>query len=254
MTEKDHGYLKKKAIFLRRKGWSYNEIKKKTKISKSTLSYWLKSIPLKSEHRKRLYTRQIHFLSLGASSQKERRARQVERIIEDAAKEVCFPLSQEVYRLLGAVLYWAEGSKTKMFEFTNSDPCLIVFMIKWINKIIGIPSSELKGRLNIYPQQNEKKIKQFWSTITNIPIKNFGKSYVKPLSKGYKKNNLYYGTFRIEVPKSVDIRYRTYGWIKGLLRDIEPDVQVFQKKWKSLKTSRPVNLRLRNSIGRVAAS
>lgn len=242
--KQNYKVLKLKAIKLRKRGLSYNEIRKNINVAKSTLSLWLKNISLKLEYRKRLYTRQIQILSRGPQSQKERRAREVEKIIEGAKNEIKFPLSFETFRLIGAALYWAEGSKGKMFQITNSDPHFILFMVHWIERIFQISPKKIKAWLNIYPQQNEIKIKKFWSNLTGIPFKNFGKSYVKPLSKGYKKNNLYYGTIKIEILKSVDIKYRVFGWITGVLKEIETNVKITQRKWQSLiETPRPVNLK-----------
>lgn len=236
--------LKIKAIQLRKQGLSYNEIKKEIPVAKSTLSFWLKNILLKPEHQKRLYTKQIEILAKGPKSQRERRLREIEEIIQKAEKEIKLPLSFESYRLMGVALYWAEGSKSKMCNITNSDPYFILFIVRWIESIFKIPAKNLKARLNIYPQQNEIKIKKFWSDLTNIPLKNFGKSYVKPLSKGYKKNNLYYGTMRIEIPKSVNIRHRIFGWLNATLKNIESNVKLTQKKWISLsKIQRPINLK-----------
>lgn len=235
--------LKSKAVKLRSDGLSYGEIRKEIPVSKSTLSLWLKNIRLKPEYRKRLYTKQIEILSRGSQSQKERRAREVEDIIQNAEAEIKKPLSVETYRLIGAFLYWAEGSKGKRFELTNSDPHLILFTIRWIEKVFNIQAKDLVMRLNIYPQQKESQIKNFWSDLTGIPLKNFGKSYIKPLSKNYKKNNLYYGTARVEIPKSTDINYKIFGWIKAALKEIEFDVKLKQRKWERLrKTPRPVNL------------
>lgn len=235
--------LKENAIFLRKKGLSYGEIRKEIGVSKSTLSYWLKDISLTLEQKERFYTKQILFLSFGAKSQKERRKRQVEDIINKASREIILPLSLDVYRLMGAALYWAEGSKGGIFRMTNSDPHLILFMVHWLKKVFGISASGLKTWLNIYPQQNELEIKSFWSELTGIPMANFGKTYIKPLSSGYKKNNLYYGTIRVQVPKSTDMKHRIFGWIKGALIEIQPEVDLLEKKWESLsRTPRPINL------------
>jgi transcriptional regulator with XRE-family HTH domain len=243
---KDYQVLKREAVQLRKKGLSYNEIRKKIGVAKSTLSLWLKNIPLKPEHKKRLYTKQIEILSRGPNSQKERRAREVKAIIKESKKEIKLPLSFETKRLMGAALYWAEGSKGKMFEITNSDPYLILFIVKWIEEVFGISPRDLKARLNIYPQQSETKIKKFWSDLTRVPVSRFGKSYIKPPNKGYKKNNLYYGTIRIEMPKSADKLQRIFGWIQGAMKNITADVEVVQKKWQSLtKTPRPVNLKIK---------
>lgn len=240
----NNSVLKSKAIKLRKKGLSYNEIKNEISVAKSTLSLWLKNIPLDSEHLKRLYTKQIQSLSRGPQSQRERRLREVERIIAKAEQEIKLPLVFETRCLMGAALYWAEGSKGKRFRLTNSDPHLILFMVRWIKKVLGILPESLKARLNIYPQQNEIKIKKFWSELTGIPVKNFGKSYIKPLSKGYKKNNLYYGTMRVEIPKSADLQCKLLGWLNTACKDIDPKVQLTKKRWRILtKTSRPVNLK-----------
>ncbi len=256
--KRNNSALKTKAKHLRQQGLSYNEIKKLIPVAKSTLSLWLKAIPLKPEYRARLYTKQIQILSRGPQSQKERRMREVEKIITQAASEIHHPLSLETHRLMGAALYWAEGSKGKMFELTNSDPHLILFMVRWIEKTFNMRRERLKARLNIYPQQSERKIKQFWSDLTGIPLTHFGKSFVKPANKGYKKNNLYFGTMRIEVPKSSNIRHQVFGWIKGALEPINKEVAFIQKRWQHLtKMERPVNLkrgRPHNSIGRVPAS
>ena len=240
---KDYNNLKLEAIILRKKGLSYNDIKKKINVAKSTLSLWLKDVELTDEQRKKLYTNSILILSRGSQSQKERRRREVNSIIERAEKEIELPLSSESFRLFGTALYWAEGRKSRDFEITNSDPNLIVFIVKWFDNVFGVLPDRLTATLNIYPQQNENNIKKFWSDLTEIPLKNFGKSYIKPLSKNYKKNNLYYGTIKIRVQKGTDMRHRVYGWIKAVLKEFNKKIDNTENRWASLKeTSRPVNL------------
>ena len=238
--------IRERAIALRKKGLSYNEIRKKldNAVAKSTLSLWLKSVPLRPEHKQRLYTKQVLILSRGAQSQKERRKREINEIIEEARKEIRTPLSEETFRLFGAGIYWGEGSKTQDFEITNSDPTLIAFAVKLFSRVFGRAPHNMKAHLNLYPQQNETDIKRFWSEITQIPIKNFGKSFIKPLSKGYKKNNLYYGTIKVRVRKGTDMKYRVFGWLKAALQDTNVKVELTKKKWARItEVDRPpVNL------------
>ena len=240
----DTTVVKDQAILLRRSGHSYGEIKNKLGISKSTLSYWLKNVPLSSEQRERFYTKQVQILSMGPQSQKERRKIEIDKIINEASLEIKFPLSLDSYRLTGAFLYWAEGSKKSgRWQITNSDPYIILFMVKWLKDIFDIHPASLKAWLNIYPQQDDLEIKRFWSDLTGLPLENFGKSYIKPLSSGYKKNNLYYGTIRIEVPKSVDMKHKIFGWVKATLIDIESETELVKQKWQRLSgTERPINL------------
>jgi hypothetical protein len=239
------GQHKKEAERMRKQGHSYGEIRKKIGVSKGTLSAWLKDIPLSPEHRERLYTKQIQILSRGPQSQKERRKRQVDGIIEGSKSEIAIPLSEQAFKLFGAALYWGEGTKGNMFQVTNSDPRLILFMARWIEKIFHVKRTALKARLNVYPQQDEVRIKKFWSELTGIPLKNFGKTYVKPFSRDYKTNNLYYGTMRIEVPKSGDYIHQVYGWTQAVLQREDTYVRVIEKRWVRLtNTKRPVNLRI----------
>src|SRR3989344_863385 len=238
--------LKLKAVKLRQQGQSYGEIKKELQVSKSTLSYWLRGIALTEEQRKRLYTKNVLLLTRGTQSQKERRLREIVEIIEIAKSEISSSISLESYRLFGAALYWAEGNKKNSLGITNSDPYLILFMAKWFEKVLGAsPKKDLKAHLNIYPQQNEQGIKQFWSELTGIPLENFGKTFVKPLNKNYKKNTLYYGTIRVTVPKGTDMRHRLFGWVKAVLHDVSAKTDLTQQEWKSLHIERslPVNLK-----------
>lgn len=236
--------MHKLAVALRKKGLSYNEIRRQVPVTKSSLSLWLKHIRLSKKHRDRLYTKQIQILSRGTPSQVERRKREIALINESARKEISLPLSFETNRFLGAALYWAEGSKTKNFEITNSDPILIAFMTQWFERMFGISPSTLKAYLNIYPQQNEMEIKQFWSEITGISIQNFGKSFIKPAGKGFKKNNLYYGTIKVYVPKGTDMRHKTLAWIQTALQDLIPAIESTTLRWSHLKTVKrpPVNI------------
>lgn len=237
--------LHDKAVQLRRKGLSYNEIRKELPVSKSTLSVWLKDIRLNKKQRERLYTKQIEILSRGTPSQKERRRREVDAIIDSAMSEISFPISADAYRLFGAALYWAEGDKRKNFQITNSDPYLIAFMVQWLKNIFNIDPSALKAWLNIYSKQNDNDLKGFWSNVTGIPLSNFGKSFVKPASKGFKKNILYHGTIKIYIPKGTNMRYKVYGWIKGILQGSKIDIPYGEQRWMPApQVKHPKNLPL----------
>jgi len=228
--------IKQRARYLRSKGLSYREIAGKLKIAKSTASLWCRDVPLTISQRKRLYTRQIEILSKGPQSSHERRKREIEAIIQQAQKEISFPLTNEAYRIAGAMLYWAEGDKTKHLSIANSDPHLVLFMVNWFKKILGVSPKALKAHLNIYPYQDENSIKLFWSQLTGIPLERFGKTFIKPESSGYKKNTLYYGTIKIRVPKGTNMRHRIFGWINGVVNFYTSNkIKTAQRRWQSLQ-------------------
>jgi transcriptional regulator with XRE-family HTH domain len=232
---KGYGILKNKAIQLRKNGLSYGDIAKKLDISKSTASLWLHDIQLTPLQRKKLNANQAVHLNTGPHSSYERRKNQIQKIQDKAENEISFPLTKDAYKLFGAALYWAEGNKVNDFTITNSDPLLIQFMCQWFYKIFDIKPSHLKAHLNIYTNQNDIQIKKFWSDITKIPLSQFGKSFIKPVNKNYKKNTLYYGTIKVRVAKGTDLRYRVFGWINTVLKDAKIDVERIERKWYKLQ-------------------
>src|SRR3989344_889517 len=220
---------------LRKEGLSYGEISKRTGVSKSTVKYWCENIKLNQKDYARLYTKQISMLSRGPSSSHYRRQKEIEKIIQNAEKEIFLSKDSETYKLFGAALYWAEGNKVSDFTITNSDPLLIKFMTQWFCNIFKVTTNQMKAHLNIYSQQNDSKLKKFWSDITGIPLKNFGKTFIKPLNKNYKKNNLYYGTIKVRVSKGTDFRHRVFGWINTILKDVKISVEITERKWYKLR-------------------
>ncbi len=227
--------LKQKSRILRKKGTSYNQIAKKLGVGKSTARYWCKDVVLSQKLHNSIYTKRLEILSKGPRSSHERRKREIEKIRQDARSEIKFPLDEDTYKLFGAALYWAEGNKINDFTITNSDPLLIAFMTQWFCKIFDVTPYNFKAHLNIYPQQNDSDLKNFWSKITGIPLEKFGKSFVKPANKNYKKNTLYYGTIKVRVEKGTNFRHRVFGWINEVLKKTKINVELVEKKWYKLK-------------------
>lgn len=238
--KKYNSATKQKARLLRKKnGLSYKEISDRLDIAKSTAKAWCEDIKLNKKQRERLYTKQISILNEGPNSSHLRRKKEVENIIKNAKKEIDLPMKRESFKLAGAALYWAEGEKTKHFSIANSDPHLIKFMMGWLKDTLDVRPERVKAHLNIYPQQDEIKLKKFWSEITGIPLENFGKSFVKPKNKNYKKNTLYYGTIKIRVSRGTDLKYRVFGWIGAILKDNHLEVEKIERKWHKLKKDYP---------------
>lgn len=214
---------------------SYGQISKKLTIAKSTAKLWTGAIQLSERDKLRLYTNTIQNLNLGSQSQKARRQKEVEKIVSTASAEIITPLSFNELRLAGAMLYWGEGNKGNDCRFTNSDPAYVIFIVNWFQKVFNTPPSSLRANLNIHSGQNEKEIRQFWSETTGIPLENFGLTYIKQKSRGYKKNTLYYGTIQVRVPKSADLVQKINGWVLGATRPWVNTLAKQKQKWYSLR-------------------
>jgi hypothetical protein len=207
------------AINLRKLGRSYSEIRKKVKVSKGTLSLWLKDIKLTPVQEKRLYVtlRQKNAYKR-AKAQQERRKEKTKQIINEAKKEVRYFFKNPLF-LSGLMLYWAEGDKSENEEevkFSNSDPAMIKLMMKWFRKICKVPKEKFRITLHIHKLFCRKDVEKYWSKITNIPLTQFYKTQVKPTSLKYRKNRLYNGTCAIRIGDR-DLFRRIKGWRLGFL-------------------------------------
>lgn len=204
-------------IRLRKQGKSYGQILKKIDVSKSTISLWLRDIELTEKQKNNILTGRQKSRYAGAKARQKRRIEKAERIINEAKKE-----TQRLYKnplfISGLMLYLAEGDKSKSTEavkFSNSDPILIELMMKWFRKICKVPEEKFRIGIHIHALHCRPKIEKYWSKITNIPLKQFNKTYIKPTSLRHRRNPLYEGTCAIRIGNR-DLFRRIKGWKIGI--------------------------------------
>lgn len=211
---------KRKVQAFRKQGFSYKEILEKVGVAKSSVSLWCRDIELTFKQKERLDKKRKENLRqicrIGPRTLALRREREIRKIKEMAKREI-YQLTLYQLKIVGAMLYWAEGSKGQGsgVQIANSDPELIRFMTIWLSKICGVSPKKLKAWLNIHANQDDKKIEEYWSNITGIPLGNFGKSYIKPEGTGHRKNILSNGVIRIQFG-SEDLKQRIMSWIQAL--------------------------------------
>lgn len=109
-------------------------------------------------------------------------------------------LTRRDLKILGAALYLCEGTKARKYpdgrkyfavEFTNKDPRVIRIFMKFLREIIVAEEQRVKAQLFIYPDHNEAKLKNFWSSLTNIPKERFNKTIkLEQKSLKFKPNPL----------------------------------------------------------------
>ncbi|MFA5311545.1 MAG: hypothetical protein WC355_04470 [Candidatus Omnitrophota bacterium] len=121
---------REKAIELRTNGFSYNDIADQVCVSKGSLSRWLINIPFVPSE-KVIERRRLSRIRSGQILHNRKIART--NCIQNNAAEEIGPLAFKELKLIGAVAYWTEGSKTNdsLVKFTNSDPEFIKFVLKW---------------------------------------------------------------------------------------------------------------------------
>ncbi|MBN2097822.1 MAG: hypothetical protein JW714_05045 [Candidatus Omnitrophica bacterium] len=214
---------KKLARKLRRAGWSVRTIAKQIACSKSSISTWVRDIPLTTEQIKRLKSNQDKARAKAAqhpNSPKQKWLRIRTEIAEKSSREIPIKFSKLDLKILGTALYWAEGynASRHVFLFANSNPNMIKIMMKFLKDICRVPKEKVKGRINIHPHLDLEKAERFWLRVTKISKNNLNKPLlaVSKASK-QKRDSLPLGTFNIIVCDVV-LASRIKGWIKGLAK------------------------------------
>lgn len=217
---------RKKARELRTQGLSLREIAERIECAKSSISEWVRDISLTPEQIERLELKQDRARAKAANhpnSPKQKWDRIRNNIIDTGIKEIPPKYSLATLKLIGAVLYWAEGYKASvnMVNFSNSDPNMIVLMMHFFRKVCKVPENKFRGVVHIHPHLDKNKALKFWSEISGIPLSQFHKTQfgISKASK-HKRDTLPLGTFRIVICDTRLIS-KIKGWIKGIERWID---------------------------------
>lgn len=208
---------------LRRKGLSLREIANKVPVSKSSISGWCRGIELSDKSKKRLFRLWQEGghkgRILGASTNHRRKIEKIEKYVKDGKNNVGILSSRELL-LVGAAIYWGEGSKKSQMAIINSDASMIIFMYNWFRQAIGVRKSDfiLRVFVNSLHKSRDAVIKKYWAKLLDTPLDQFRKTiFIKrPNTKKYSNHDTYYGLLSIRARNSSEIKYRILGLIEGL--------------------------------------
>lgn len=194
---------KNRAILLRKKGYSYRDILREIRVSKSSISIWLQDLPLTRQEKTYLKSRRDSNISHGrmkaAAALHSLRLQRDSLLLQEARREFKRNADDSFFHI-GIVLYWAEGSKrTNGFCFTNSDSEMINLMLLWIEKFFGVSRSVMKVRLYTHRPFAHERSEEWWSSEIGVPLSNFQKTIYKPTGLLVKKRPNYKGCLRIEL-------------------------------------------------------
>ncbi len=174
---------RERALELRKKEMSYSQIKKALKVSKSTLSYWLRDYPLSKERIRELRDCNEQRIEKCRNTKRKKKKKRLEEFCKEQ-KKLIFPLNKREFYLSGLFLYWGEGTKTSeaRISISNSNPAVISFFILWLDNGLNIPKNRLKIHLHLYKDMNINKEIEYWSNVIKISKKQFNKPYIKKTS------------------------------------------------------------------------
>lgn len=211
---------------LRKKGESIREIAKQVLIARSTVSLWCRDIVLTNEQLEMLVERDrlggARGRMVAAELAKKRKNERVSFNEKIGFERIGMISNRELF-LIGVALYWAEGSKgvrSERFVFVNSDPKMIVVMIRWLRECVHVSDEDIVCRVGINEAHQARiaEVEQHWSDVTGIPRSQFKKPSFKKVvnKKVYENFYEHYGTLDLLVKKCTKLFYEVLGSIDGL--------------------------------------
>lgn len=213
-----------KARELRKQGISVKRIATSLRVSRSSVSLWVRDVVLTVDQLNTLKRAEEIGRAKGhlknALLHRERRLLLVEQAKQEGIQEIG-KLTKRELLMIGLALYWGEGGKTnKRVELCNSDIQMIKLFLYWLEKCFGVNKRELQCYvgINIIHQKRDLLVKQYWSKLMDIPLDQFRKtSFKKSLSKKvYENEEAHYGTLSIRVSKSTNLNRKIMGLIEAL--------------------------------------
>lgn len=216
---------KEKAMALRRKGYSYGQIMKKLNVtSKGTISYWFRDIKLSSDSKRRLEKNKKLSIERGLDNFNKKRSTRIKKenksCFDSGLSEVSIQNTRELL-ILGAALYWGEGTKYEdscpSLIFTNSDPDMVRSYMVFLRQGLKIEEEKIKAGIHLHPYVDEIESRVFWSDVTGLKKDLF--YIVSAISSASaskrRRRKLPYGMVVIKV-NNRKVFFRVKGMIEGL--------------------------------------
>ena len=129
-------------------------------------------------------------------------------------------------KIAGIMLYWGEGYKNLSkqarggtVDLANSDPQMIKLFLKFLREICGVKEERLRVLLYCYANQDVGALKKYWQKITNIPLTQFTKPYIRKDFLPGKSGKMKYGLVHIRYSDK-KLFLQIEDWIRQYLNEI----------------------------------
>ena len=215
---------KEKAITLRKKGKSLSEIAQELKVSKGSVSIWVRDVVL-SDSAKRAIELKLAKGSYegrlkGSLANKKKKIDAEFQARQMASREIG-KVSDRDLLMIGTALFWAEGNKKgSRFVFSNSDPAMISLMASFLQKCMDVTHGELYLSIQINESHKSRsdKVIKFWTKHLGFDKSQIrGPYFIRTKTvKQYANSDNYFGIARLQVRRSSVLQYEILGYIRGL--------------------------------------
>jgi transcriptional regulator with XRE-family HTH domain len=229
--------LRARATVLRGEGWSVNDIAAELGVARSTAWQWVRHLPLDPDSDRARAKREHSKVMTDARWARHR----VER---DAAKQAVFAqamadvgrLDARDVLLLGAAIYWCEGTKSKPWrrierlQFVNTDVTLVRLFLRFLD-LCQIARERVGFRVSIHESADAAAATEWWATSLGVSVESFTRPTIKRHRVRTNRKNVandYHGCVVVTVAGSRDIYWRVEAVMAMLAKQVGSDHVVSQ--------------------------
>ena len=206
-------------------GCSLKEICIALKVSKGSVSEWVKDIELSEEQKERLKQKYkdslIQYHKIGNNYVKNKFLEKRIKYQEEG-RDLLIYLKNDTMFIAGIMLFWAEGSKDRgRVIITNSNVNMLSFFVKFLKKYFGVTDDVIQFSFQYYSNNGVslEDVKKHWLSGLNIPLICFKRHTVDKryeTAPGKKIGKLLYGVGRVVV-NNVRVKQMIFGSIQEFI-------------------------------------
>ncbi|MEU1751462.1 resolvase [Micromonospora matsumotoense] len=220
--------LRAAAVALRGEGCSVNDIAVRLGVAKSTAYLWVRHLPLDPDEEaaaERQARARVMTAGRWAAHRAARDAEQAQ--VRIGMRELVGQLADREVLLLGAALYWCEGTKSKPWrrhdhvQFVNTDAGLLRLFLRFL-AACGVDRSVPTYRVSIHESADAAAAERWWAETLELPPDRFRRATLKRHQPTTRHNTGedYRGCLVIDVPRSRELYWKIEGIVAGFTEEI----------------------------------
>jgi Homeodomain-like domain len=199
-------------------GLPVKEIARRIGVSVSSVSIWVRDVPLTPAQQAALDARNpVRSGQRRGTANNSRRCRAVRQAAQEHGRQLA--RSHEPLHVQGCMLYWAEGSKQRnSVTLSNADAGLLEVFLRFLRDCYGVADDRVKLSVNCFLENglSIEEIQDWWLERLKLPASCLRSPAVNRLSSASKRlkgHILPYGTARLAVHSTFVVQ-SIYGGIQ----------------------------------------
>jgi transcriptional regulator with XRE-family HTH domain len=162
-------FEQQRARELRLQGLTLADIAAALGVSKSSVSLWVRDIPIEIRRRTAAARR--------PNSLQRARWAEIEEC-DGLGLDRLGQLSEDAFLAAGVALYAGEGAKRDgKISFANTDPGMMRLFCAWLRRFFDVDETRLRVRVYLHEGLDLDAAEEFWSDVTRVPRRQFTRPY-----------------------------------------------------------------------------